>query len=270
MLKSNKKLEPLVSILIANYNNQKLLKRSIRSCLKQKYKNFEILVFDDFSSDGSQNILKKFKKNKKIKIILNRKKKNIPYLDAMNAYVTMFKKSKGKFIFLLDSDDKFNSLKISKLMKIYLNDKSVKFIQDVPKILTKNRNFVFYKNFYFSRWPFFSPTSCLSAERIFFYDFIKYNKFSLIKYPNVWLDFRLCSYSYFKRKNFLFFNHSLTGYDQKQNSNQSKIYLKFKPNWIYRRYFSHMYINNFKKNKLILNLDYIFTKFIYKILCLLK
>ena len=75
MLKSNKKLEPLVSILIANYNNQKLLKRSILSCLKQKYKHFEILVFDDFSSDGSQSILKKFKKNKKIKIILNRKKK---------------------------------------------------------------------------------------------------------------------------------------------------------------------------------------------------
>ena len=50
---------PLVSILIANYNNKNLLERSINSCKNQSYPNKEIIVFDDLSDDGSQQILKK-------------------------------------------------------------------------------------------------------------------------------------------------------------------------------------------------------------------
>ena len=140
--------------------------------MSQKYKNFEILIFDDNSTDGSQSILRKFIKNKKIKIIFNKKKKNIPYLDSMNAYLTMFKKSKGKFIFLLDSDDFFKSSKILKLMKIYLNNKKIKFIQNTPKVLTKKNNFIMNNNSFLSRWPFFSSTSCLSIERNFFKDLL--------------------------------------------------------------------------------------------------
>ena len=81
------KQNTLVSILIINYNNHSLLKRSIKSCLNQSYKNIEILIFDDQSNDNSSNVLKKFKKNKKIKIFFNKNKKaNIAALDAANGY----------------------------------------------------------------------------------------------------------------------------------------------------------------------------------------
>ena len=70
-----KKQNTLISILIINYNNHNLLKRSIESCLSQSYKNIEILIFDDQSNDDSPNVLKKFNKNKKIKIYFNKKKK---------------------------------------------------------------------------------------------------------------------------------------------------------------------------------------------------
>ena len=56
----------LISILIINYNNSKLVKRAIRSCLLQTYKNIEILVFDDGSTDSSVKEIKKIKKNNKI------------------------------------------------------------------------------------------------------------------------------------------------------------------------------------------------------------
>ena len=56
-----------VSILILNFNNARFLNRSIKSCLNQSYKNFEILVYDDKSTDKSISILKRIK-NKKIKI----------------------------------------------------------------------------------------------------------------------------------------------------------------------------------------------------------
>ena len=52
------KQNTLVSILIINYNNHSLLKRSIKSCLNQSYKNIEILIFDDQSNDNSSNVLK--------------------------------------------------------------------------------------------------------------------------------------------------------------------------------------------------------------------
>ena len=72
-----KKQNTLISILIINYNNAKLVKRAIKSCLNQTYKNIEILIFDDQSNDNSPNVLKKFKKNKKIKIFSIKIKKLI-------------------------------------------------------------------------------------------------------------------------------------------------------------------------------------------------
>ena len=57
----------LVSILVNNYNNQKFLKKSINSCLTQTYKNIEIVVFDDNSTDNSKKIIKIIK-NKKLKL----------------------------------------------------------------------------------------------------------------------------------------------------------------------------------------------------------
>ena len=54
----------LVSILITNYNKDKFLKRNIESCINQTYKNKEILLFDDLSTDSSHKILKKFQKKK--------------------------------------------------------------------------------------------------------------------------------------------------------------------------------------------------------------
>ena len=64
----------LVSVLINNYNNEKFLKKSIDSCLNQTYKNLEVIIFDDNSTDNSKKIIKKIK-NKKLKKIFNSKKK---------------------------------------------------------------------------------------------------------------------------------------------------------------------------------------------------
>jgi len=65
----------LISILIINFNNAKLITRAINSCLGQSYKNFEILIFDDKSIDNSREIINKFKNNKKLKSFLIKKRK---------------------------------------------------------------------------------------------------------------------------------------------------------------------------------------------------
>ena len=61
----------LVSVIIVNYNNAKFLEQSIKSILNQTYKDVEIIVVDDKSTDDSLNKLSKYKN--KIKIIKNKK-----------------------------------------------------------------------------------------------------------------------------------------------------------------------------------------------------
>ena len=68
---THEKNNKLISILITNYNKEKFITKTINSCLVQNYKNLEILVFDDCSTDNS---LLKIKKFKNIKIFKNKKK----------------------------------------------------------------------------------------------------------------------------------------------------------------------------------------------------
>jgi len=115
-----KKQKTLVSILIINYNNEKFVSRAVNSCLNQNYNNIEILIYDDKSKDRSIKEINKFRANKKIKIFINKsKKKYVSAFDAMNGYLQLYKKSKGKIICLLDSDDFFHKSKIKLIVDYF-------------------------------------------------------------------------------------------------------------------------------------------------------
>ena len=116
------KNSPLVSVIITNFNKSKFIIKGVKSCLDQKYKRIEIIFFDDNSSDNSLEKIKEFKKKNRInlKIISNKNKKN--YSAPINQMIAI-KKSlnhvKGKFVFLLDSDDFFHKNKIFEIIKLY-------------------------------------------------------------------------------------------------------------------------------------------------------
>ena len=57
-----KSLRPLVTILITNFNKEKYLLKSLNSCTNQSYKNLEIIIVDNGSTDNSLKIISKFKK----------------------------------------------------------------------------------------------------------------------------------------------------------------------------------------------------------------
>ena len=71
-----KKDKKLISILISSFNKEKFIKKTLRSVFNQSYKNYEVIVFDDNSTDDSIRINKKFPK---VKIIRNKKKKQVPH-----------------------------------------------------------------------------------------------------------------------------------------------------------------------------------------------
>ena len=126
-----------VSILITNYNKSLFLKKTIRSCLNQNYKEKEIIVFDDCSTDNSIEILKNFEK---LKIMINKKKqyKSSP-LNQIYGIIELFKKSKGDIIFLLDGDDQFKRNKIQIVVNEFKKNKDLKFVQDKPYMTEKKR-----------------------------------------------------------------------------------------------------------------------------------
>ena len=97
MIKKN--INPLVSVYITNHNYEKYLERSILSVLNQTYKNYEIIIIDDGSTDNSRKKIEKFSNNKKIKIIYQ---KNKGLVISNNIAI---KTAQGKYITRLDADD---------------------------------------------------------------------------------------------------------------------------------------------------------------------
>ena len=267
-MKQNK---TLVSILIINYNNAKYLKRAIQSCLQQTYNNVEILIFDDKSKDNSASVLRKFSKNKKIKIYFNlRTKKSIAAFDARNGYYYLFNKSKGDLICLLDSDDFFHKKKILEIVNFFDKNKKKNFLQNLPILLKENKKiFKMNLNSSLSFWPYLAPESCISFRRLFMKIFIIKNKIHKNKFPSVWLGFRLGIFSYFRDKSFSTINKNLTYY---RSYGESKKYPIFGINWFARRLDSFMYLHKITNNKISnkFNMDYLITLTLVKLLNFLK
>lgn len=91
---------PLVSVIIPVYNVEKYLNKCIQSVLNQTYKNLEIILVDDGSTDKSPLICEEFgKKDSRIKII---HKKNGGLSSARNIGI---KKCHGEYVTFIDSDD---------------------------------------------------------------------------------------------------------------------------------------------------------------------
>ena len=57
-------MSPKVSLIIPTKNNEKTIKKCLKSCKAQSYKNIEIIVIDNFSTDKTTQICKKFKEVK--------------------------------------------------------------------------------------------------------------------------------------------------------------------------------------------------------------
>lgn len=251
-----------VSILITNYNKDKFLKRSIKSCISQNFLNKEIIVFDDCSNDNSKKILNSFKR-RNFKVLYNKKKKYLSGpLNQLNGIQKIFSISKGNFIFLLDSDDFFRKNKIEYILKKFTKDKNINFIQDKPLYNKDNQIPKLKKKKHtFSIWPSFYPTSCIAIRREFFKKFL--NNSANSKFQNLEIDARLCIYA-FVMNEFRIINKSLTIYNYDQNGITSK-YKKFSFNWWKKREeaFDFMHLIMKKKNMdFIPGFDYLLTKII--------
>ena len=120
------------SIIINTHDQSKFLNESIKTCLNQNYSSFEIIVVDT----STRPSIYKYKNIKKLKYFhIKEKFKKFPVLNQMYQIQYGFFKSKGKYICLLDGDDKFSNIKLNNLSKIFSQTKN-KIIQDVPTLFS--------------------------------------------------------------------------------------------------------------------------------------
>jgi glycosyltransferase involved in cell wall biosynthesis len=91
----------MTSIIIPTYNRAQSLNRAIQSVLNQTYKNFELIIVDDGSKDNTEEVVKNFHDNR---IKYFRHDVNLGGSSARN---TGIKRSTGKYVAFLDSDDEW-------------------------------------------------------------------------------------------------------------------------------------------------------------------
>ena len=248
------------SIIINTHDQSKYLNECINSCLNQKYYNFEIIIVDT-SKRPSRD---KFKNIKKLRYFhIKEKFKKFPVLNQMYQIQFGFRKSKGKFICLLDGDDKFSNLKLYRLSKIF-KQTNVKIIQDIPFLVSKNfkkegkiKNYK--KNFFFKKlfvsWPQIFGTSAISCSRDFLDSFFKKGK------PFFWnflaIDVKLILYA---NNNFNLINkYKAITFKRLHKGNLDKTYSNFISKSFWSRRKMQIEYDYFLKGKNTVNLDYLIT-----------
>lgn len=100
----------LVSIIMAAYNAEKTIELAIESVLNQTYSNFELLVINDCSKDGTAKLVEAFSaKDNRVRLISNEKNSGVSYTRKHG-----LEEAKGSWIAILDSDDAWTPEKLEK------------------------------------------------------------------------------------------------------------------------------------------------------------
>lgn len=118
-----------ISVIIPTYNRAFFLKKAIDSVLFQTYQDFELIVVDDGSNDGTGNIISQYKDE--IKYIYQENK------GPASARNRGIEEAQGNFIAFLDSDDRWRSDKL---------EIQFKAMQDNPDCLISHTQEIWYKN----------------------------------------------------------------------------------------------------------------------------
>jgi len=117
---------PLVTVLVPAYNEEKVIFKTLLSCVKQTYSKLEIVVIDDGSRDGTSRVVSEFKNRysghmKKRGIIFKHiRQKNGGKAAAMN---TGLKNSSGEFVLSIDADSYPHSHAVKRVLRYFTDEK---------------------------------------------------------------------------------------------------------------------------------------------------
>ena len=172
--------EVTVDIIIPNYNKALYLKETINSVINQKFKNWNLYIIDNNSTDESKKILQESEKvSKKIKIIYLKKNKGVSFSRNLGLRI-----STAQYLCFLDSDDLWLVDKLEQQVNFMVNRSHVfTYTNFIPFITIDNKKFlkkIVSPPNKFSYKEFILNTSIATSTMM-----IKRNFFRNIKFPKV-------------------------------------------------------------------------------------
>ncbi len=233
---ANKKQKKIkVDIILPNYNSSLYINETLKSVINQTYKNWRLIIVDDCSDKKTKKILKKYTKNKRIKIYWLKKNKGAGFCRNY-----AIKKSKSSHLAFIDSDDIWKKDKLETQLR-YMENNNYQFTYTNYETFGKKNSLVRPSQEYnFDK--FVNDTSICTSTMIIQRDIVKGAEFT---------DTKICEDYYFKCKILKMYNaycldDFLTKYRIRENSLQSSRLRNFYWIWkINKKYNKFNFLNNF-------------------------
>ena len=125
---------PLVSVVFTSYNHKEYLKQALDSLINQTYSHLEIIIIDDCSTDGSQEILRNYEHLPNINLQLQTKNSG-SYVKASNLGASF---AKGEFLLFAQCDDFAEPTQIEQLMDAFVKNPAVGVVYSKSNLVDKN------------------------------------------------------------------------------------------------------------------------------------
>ena len=238
-----------IDIVLPNFNSSKFLNQTLKSILEQTYKNWRLVIIDDCSDLKTINILKKYIKDKRIKIFWLKKNKGAGFCRNY-----AIKKTKSPYIAFIDSDDIWKKNKLKNQIN-FMTKNNYSFTYTYYETFGERKKIII-PPLKFNFLSFIHNTSIATSTMM-----IKRSEIKNIKFTNT----KICEDYFFKCKllkkvNYAFcLNKFLTKYRVRKDSLQSNVIRNFF--WIWKinkdynklnlleNFFSllHISINSIKK-----------------------
>lgn len=114
--------QPLVSVIVPNYNHEKYLQQRLESIFNQTYPHFEVILMDDCSTDNSLSILNRYRKHEKVSTcIFNESNTG----NTFKQWAKGISLAKGDLIWIAETDDYCETNFLEELVQPFQNDSKV-------------------------------------------------------------------------------------------------------------------------------------------------
>ncbi len=130
---------PLISVVIPSYNKVKYVEKTLKSIVSQNYTNYEVIIQDGGSNDGTVEIIKKYAK-KYPQYVSFVSKKDGGQLDAIN---TGLKKAKGDIVTFINADDVYEAGAFESVVAHYIENPDALWFAGKGIVIDENDNELF-------------------------------------------------------------------------------------------------------------------------------
>lgn len=152
---------PLVSVIVTVYNGENYLCQALESVIGQNYKNTEVIIVDDGSTDNTAELAKAYSKNLNVHYVYQ---ENGGHAAALNRGVSM---ASGEFLSFIDHDDLWEHAKLDIQLKAFADDFELDVVFSHQKSFAENKaagSLTFERGII----PGYMPGSMLIRTNVFF------------------------------------------------------------------------------------------------------